>query len=211
VQTKATIDAAVWTVIEEYEARARREQDLRSTLSDEEAARRLDEMLLPVGRATGTLMNLLVKEAGARRILEVGSSYGYSTTWLTEAARAVDGRVVSLELRAAKTEYARKQLARAGLEQYVEFRIGDALASLAALPGPFDFVLIDLWKDLYVPVFERLHPKLAPGALIVADNMLEPESARVHARAYRERVHATAEMSSVLLTVGNGIELSRYR
>ena len=211
MQGGTAIDPAVWAVIEAYEARAQREAELWSTLSAEEAARRRDEMLLPVGRATGSLMNLLIKEAGARRILEVGSSYGYSTTWLAEAARGVDGRVISLELRAAKTEYARGQLARAGLEGRVEFRVGDALASLAQLPGPFDFVLIDLWKDLYVPVFERLYPKLAPGALIVADNMLEPESARAHARAYRERVHATPEMSSVLLTVGNGIELSRYR
>jgi len=207
MQPKASIDSAVWTVIEDYEARAQREQEL----SAQEHARRLDELLLPVGRATGSLMNLLVKESGARRILEVGSSFGYSTTWLAEAARAVGGKVISLELRAAKVEYARAQLARAALESYVEFRIGDALASLAALPGPFDFVLIDLWKDLYVPVFERLLPKLAAGALIVADNMLEPESAREHARAYRERVRAAAEMSSVLLAVGNGIELSRCR
>ena len=156
-------------------------------------------------------MNLLVKEAEASRILEVGGSYGYSTTWLAEAARAIGGKVISLELRAAKTEYARAQLARAGLDGYVEFRIGDALASLAQLPGPFDFVLIDLWKDLYVPVFELLHPKLAPGALIVADNMLHPESARMHASAYRERVRAATDMSSVLLAVGNGLELSRYR
>jgi predicted O-methyltransferase YrrM len=211
MQQPAPIDAAVWAVIEEYEARARREEELWDTLSEAEAARRLDELLLPVGRATGSLMNLLVKEAGARRILEVGSSYGYSTTWLAEAARAIGGKVISLELRAAKTEYARAQLARAGLDGHVEFRIGDALASLAQLPGPFDFVLIDLWKDLYVPVFERLHPKLAPGALVVADNMLQPESARVHASAYRARVRATADMSSVLLTVGNGLELSRYR
>ena len=202
---------AVWAVIEEYEERARREEELRDALSEEEVARRLDELLLPVGRATGSLMNLLVKEAEASRILEVGSSYGYSTTWLAEAARAIGGKVISLELRAAKTEYARAQLARAGLDGYVEFRIGDALASLAQLPGPFDFVLIDLWKDLYVPVFELLHPKLAPGALIVADNMLQPESARVHASAYRERVRAAADMSSVLLAVGNGLELSRYR
>jgi methylamine dehydrogenase accessory protein MauD len=208
---ESLFEAAVWAVIEEYEARARREEELWDTLSEAEAARRLDELLLPVGRATGSLMNLLVKEAGARRILEVGSSYGYSTTWLAEAARVIGGKVISLELRAAKTEYARAQLARAGLDGHVEFRIGDALASLAQLPGPFDFVLIDLWKDLYVPVFERLHMKLAPGALVVADNMLQPESARVHASAYRARVRATAEMSSVLLTVGNGLELSRYR
>jgi len=207
MQPKASIDPAFWSVIEDYEARARREQELPA----QEHVQRLDELLLPVGRATGSLMNLLIKEAGARRILEVGSSFGYSTTWLAEAARAIDGKVISLELRAAKTQYASTQLARAGLDGYVEFRIGDALASLAALPGPFDFVLIDLWKDLYVPVFERLHPKLAAGALIVADNMLQPESARAHARAYRERVRTAAEMSSVLLAVGNGIELSRYR
>jgi predicted O-methyltransferase YrrM len=207
----ASLDRAVWTVIEDYEARARREEQLSSTLSDEERARRLDEMLLPVGRATGTLMNLLIREAEARRILEVGSSYGYSTTWLAEAARAVRGKVISLELKAAKTEYAQTQLARAGLDGYVEFRIGDALASLAALPGPFDFVLIDLWKDLYVPVFDLLYPKLAQGAVIVADNMLHPPQARAHARAYRERVRAARDMTSVLLGVGNGLEVSRYQ
>ena len=206
-----TIDAAVWRVLEEYEARAEREEQLWNTLKEEELRRRLDDFLLPVGRAAGMLMNLIVKGAKARRILEVGSSYGYSTIWLAEAARAVDGRVISLELRSAKTEYARAQLERAQLERCVEFRVGDALASLAQLAGPFDFVLLDLWKDMYVPVFELLYPKLAAGAVIVADNMLHPEGARAHALAYRERVRAAPEMSSVLLAVGNGLEISRYR
>jgi len=205
------IDPAVWKVIEDYEARAQRDEQLWETLTEAEVRERLDEFLLPVGRAAGTLMNLIIREARARRILEVGSSYGYSTTWLAEAARAVGGQLISLELRAAKTEYARAQLARARLEGVVEFRVGDALASLAQLAGPFDFVLIDLWKDLYVPVFERVYPKLAPGAIIVADNMLQPESTRPHARAYRERVRAAADMSSILLAVGNGLEVSRYR
>jgi predicted O-methyltransferase YrrM len=206
-----TMDAAVWAVIEEYEARATREEQLRDTLSAQQVEGRIDEMLLPVGRATGALLNLLAKEAGARRILEVGSSFGYSTMWLAEAARAVGGRVVSLELRAAKTEYATAQLARAGLAEFVEFRVGDALESLAALPGPFDLALIDLWKDKYVEVFGLLHPKLAPGALVIADNMLEPASARPHAQAYQHAVHVARDMSSVLLPVGNGLELSRYR
>jgi predicted O-methyltransferase YrrM len=205
------MEPAVWAVIEDYEARAQREQELWERLSEEDVRRRLDEFLLPVGRATGTLINLIVKEGAARRILEVGSSYGYSTTWLAEAARAIDGKVTSLELRAAKADYARAQLARAGLESFVEFRVGDALASLAQLTGPFDFVLIDLWKDLYVPVFELLQTKLAPGAILVADNMLYPESARPHAQAYRERVRTTGDMSSVLLAVGNGLEVSRFR
>ncbi len=211
MQDPLSMDEAVRAVIADYEARAQSEQKLMGTLSEEEVARRLDELLLPVGRAAGALMNLLIKESEARRILEVGSSYGYSTIWLAEAARAVGGRVISLELKAAKTSYAQQQLARAALKGFVEFRIGDARASLAELPGPFDFVLIDLWKDLYVPVFELLHPKLAQGAVIVADNMLYPPGARVHARAYRERVRAAPEMSSVLLAVGNGLEISRYR
>jgi predicted O-methyltransferase YrrM len=208
---KAAIDPAVWKVLEDYEARARRDEQLWSSLSEGELRARLDEFLLPVGRAAATLMNLIIKEGKARRILEVGSSYGYSTAWLAEAAHAIGGKVISLELRPAKVDYARAQLARARLESSVEFRVGDALESLAQLSGPFDFVLIDLWKDLYVPVFERVYPKLAPGAIIVADNMLHPENARPHAEAYRERVRSAPEMTSVLLAVGNGLELSRYR
>jgi len=153
------IDPAVWKVIEDYEARAQRDEQLWETLTEAEVRERLDEFLLPVGRAAGTLMNLIIREARARRILEVGSSYGYSTTWLAEAARAVGGQLISLELRAAKTEYARAQLARARLEGVVEFRVGDALASLAQLAGPFDFVLIDLWKDLYSSGSTRSSPR----------------------------------------------------
>lgn len=204
-------DAAFRAVIEEYEARAAREEKLWETLTPEDAGRRRDEMLLPVGHAAGVLLNLLIQEGDARRILEVGSSYGYSTQWLAAGAREVKGKVTSLELQAPKVEYARARLARAALADYVEFRIADALDSLRALTGPFDFVLVDLWKDLYVPVFELLYPKLAPGAIVVADNMLQPESARPHANAYRERVRAASGMSSVLLSVGNGLEVSRYR
>ena len=205
------MDPAVSAVLADYEARAQREQEIWSTRSADENLRRRDEMLLPVGRAAGMLMNLLIKEGEARRILEVGSSYGYSTTWLAEAARAIGGKVISLELQAAKTQYAHTQLERAALADFVEFRVDDALASLPQLPGPFDFVLIDLWKDLYVPVFELLHRKLSPGAIVVADNMLYPEEFRAEARAYRQRVRAAAGMSSVLLAVGNGLEVSRYQ
>jgi len=211
VADPVSMDPAVWAVIEDYEARAEREDELWNKLSEEELRRRLDEFLLPVGRAAATLMSLIIRGGELRRILEVGSSYGYSTTWLAAAARAVGGKVRSLELRPAKAEYARAQLGRAGLTDYVEFHVGDALATLAQLAGPFDFVLIDLWKDLYVPVFDLLHPKLAAGAIIVADNMLEPPGARVHAEAYRERLRAAPGMSSVLLAVGNGLEVSRYR
>lgn len=206
-----TLEPVFMTVIREYETRAQREDALMSSLTQAQLRQRVDELLLSVGRAAGMFLNLLIKETKATRILEVGSSYGYSTHWLAQAARAVDGKVTSLELKAMKTEYATAQLKKAGLAERVEFRIGDALASLKALPGPFDFVLIDLWKDLYVPVWDLPQGKLAPGALVVADNMIFPPSAASEVRAYRERVRDTAGITSVLLSVGNGLELSRFQ
>lgn len=93
----------------------------------------------------------------------------------------------------------------------MEFRQGDALASLQQLSGPFEFVLIDLWKELYVASFDLVYPKLASGAIVVADNMLDPEILRPVANAYRAHVSSTPQMTSVLLPVGSGIEVSRFR
>jgi predicted O-methyltransferase YrrM len=143
-------------------------------------------------------------------IVELGASYGYSTLWLADAARATGGKVHSLELSVGKVEYARGQLRRAGLEPYVEFHVGDALETLRRLPGPFDFVLVDLWKDLYVPCFEIFHRKLSPNAFVAADNMIFPPNLTDQA-AYRSAVRAKGDMESFLLPVGSGVELSKKR
>ena len=171
----------------------------------------LDDLLLSVGREAGMLLYLLASGAQSKRILELGTSYGYSTVWLAAAARATGGKVQSLELRDFKIEHARQALTRAGLSTRVEFHQGDCLETLKQLPGPFDLVLLDVWKDLYLPCFELVHPKLAPGGIIVADNMLLPEVVRPQAEAYRKRVRQAGDLDSVLLNVGNGVEISRKR
>jgi predicted O-methyltransferase YrrM len=102
-------------------------------------------------------------------------------------------------------------LTRAGLSSRVEFHAGDCLQTLRNLPGPFDFVLLDVWKDLYLPCFDMVHPKLAAGGVICADNMLLPEAFRPQAESYRRRVRAAGDMDSVLVDVGNGVEISRKR
>ncbi|HVZ21553.1 MAG TPA: class I SAM-dependent methyltransferase, partial [Vicinamibacterales bacterium] len=168
------MDNRMQTVLEEYERRATEESRVIDALADGEMAHRRDEFLISVGPRTGTLLNILAKESGARTILEIGASYGYSTVWLADAARETGGRVTSLELSETKVAYARERLARAGLLDYVDFRLGDARESLAALAGPFEFVLLDLWKDLYIPCFDAMYPKLARGAFVAADNMLQP-------------------------------------
>jgi len=205
----ALVDPVIERVLAEFERRAEEEQ--RRTLAPGAPGTNLDDLLLSVGREAGTLLYLLASGAQSRRILELGTSYGYSTVWLAAAARATGGKVLSLELRDFKIEHARQALTRAGLSTRVEFHAGDCLETLKQLPGPFDFVLLDVWKDLYLPCFELIHPKLAPGAIIAADNMLLPEVVRPQAEAYRARVRAAGDLDSVLLDIGNGVEVSRKR
>jgi predicted O-methyltransferase YrrM len=203
------IDETIEAVLAAYEDRAENEARIIGSLGESDFYMQRDDFLLSVGRRTATLLNVIASEAGARTILEIGTSYGYSTIWLAAAARETGGRVVTLELQQEKSDYARQQLARAGLEPFVEFRVGDARESIAALPGPFDFVLLDLWKDLYIPCFDLVLPKLATGAVVVADNMLHPPQSRPHADAYHAHVHRTPGLESVLLAVGSGIEITR--
>jgi predicted O-methyltransferase YrrM len=203
------VDPVIERVLSDFERRAEEEQ--RRTTAPGAPGADLDELLLSVGREAGILLYLLATGAQSRRILELGTSYGYSTVWLGAAARMTGGKVLSLELKDFKIEHARQALTRAGLSSRVEFHAGDCLETLKKLPGPFDFVLLDVWKDLYLPCFELLHPKLAPGAIVAADNMLLPEIVRPQAEAYRARVRQVGDMDSVLVEIGNGIEISRKR
>jgi predicted O-methyltransferase YrrM len=203
------MDEAVLGVLADYEKRAQEEWRVMASLPEAEVMKRIDEFLIFVGPDTGKLMHMTAIAAKAKVIVEIGASYGYSTVWLADAARATGGKVHSLELSQAKVDYGRAQLKRAGLDRFVVHHVADARQTLASLPGPFDFVLLDLWKDLYIPCFELCHPKLADGAFVVADNMLFPQSANEQARAYREVVHAKRDLETVLLPIGSGIELSR--
>ncbi len=203
------MDETVEAILAEYEARADEETRLIDTLTPSDFYLQRDAFLLSVGRRTATLLHLIATEAGAQTILEIGTSYGYSTVWLAAAARQTGGRLITLEREPEKSAFAQQQLARAGLAQHAEFLVGDARESIAALPGPFDFVLLDLWKDLYIPCFDLVWPKLQSGGIIVADNMLLPPQSRPHADAYHAHVHRAAGLESVRLPVGSGLEITR--
>ena len=199
--------AAATAVQADYEARLVRDNRMMAELGPAGFARR-DEFLLPVGPEVGAFLHALVIAKRPRRILEVGTSYGYSTLYLADAARTVGATVITLELAEAKQAYATEQITRAGLAASVDFRLGDALAAIQADPGPFDLVLLDIWKELYVPCFEALYPKLPPEGIIAADNMIEPAMARADVRAYRAAVRAKPDLQTALLPIGSGIELS---
>lgn len=97
---------------------------------------------------------------------------------------------------------------KAGLAEYIDFKVGDAVALIRESADRFDFILLDLWKELYVPCLEAFYPKLNPGAIVVADNMIFPGGDGV--ARYGRAVRELPGMTSVLLPVGSGIEVSRF-
>ncbi|MBX3191828.1 MAG: DUF1442 domain-containing protein [Labilithrix sp.] len=206
-----SIDPAVWKVLDAYHARIESERPrIRRAVEEGTFDATIDEFLLPVGPESGRLLNILAKSLKAPTILELGTSYGYSTVWLAEAARASGGRVVTMELSEKKSAYARDMSKKAGLSDVVDFRVGDAVTMIDELSEGLDFVLVDLWKSLYEPCLAKFHPKLRSGAIVVSDNMIEPASAREAVMKYQAAIRSKPKMTSILVPVGSGLEISRY-
>lgn len=203
-QLLAEMDPRVTTVLRDYQARIDAERQSRGAAAEVDRNMRM----LAIGPETGRLMNILVRSLDAPNILEIGTSFGHSTIWLAEAAKARGGRVVTMEEQAHKSTHATEMAERAGLAGHVDFRVGDALEMIPALSGPVDFVFLDLWKDLYAPCLHAFYPKLAPGAIIVADNMIRPGGLGI--AAYVEALRRMPDITTVLLPVGSGIEVSRF-
>ena len=200
-------DPKVATVFARYAKRAEADRERMRELGPAGFANR-DEFLLPVGEDAGRFLHALILARRPRRILELGTSYGYSTLFLADAARAVGARLITMELADYKQAHARAQLDEAGLAGVVDWRCGDAVAMIGSDPGPFDFVLLDIWKDLYLPCFEAFYPKLSEEGVIAADNMVEPEMARPDVRKYRAALRGKPDLQTALLPIGSGIELT---
>lgn len=197
----------VQKVFEKYEKRAEMDRQRMLELGRAGFAKR-DEFLLPVGLDVGRFLHALILAKKPRRILELGTSYGYSTLFLADAARHVGAQVITMELADYKQAFALEMLSEARLQENVDFRCGDAVVMIAEDKSEFDLVLLDIWKELYLPCFYAFYPKLSEEAIIAADNMIEPELARPEVRKFREAVRSKSDLQTSLLPIGNGIELS---
>jgi predicted O-methyltransferase YrrM len=161
--------------------------------------------MLNITPDTGRFLWILARAARATRILEVGTSNAYSTIWLADAARATGGRVITLERDPNKVRLARENVARAGVARWVEVREGPAAETLAGLPGPFDLVFLDADRASYRTYLELAVPRLAPGGLLVADNVV---SHRPELEDFLARVKTHPELLSVTVPVGKGEEVA---
>ena len=124
-----------------------------------------------VGRATGRYLELVARSIGARRVMELGSGYGYSAYWF---ARAVgpDGGVVCTEGDADNAIRAEEYLSKAGLWDRVRYRVGDALTGLRAEVGDFDIVYCDVDKDGYPDCWLAARDRIRVGGLWLCDNVI---------------------------------------
>ena len=167
----------------------------------------LDDAFIPVSADAGRLLYVLARSAAPGTFVEFGTSFGISTIYLAAAVRDRGaGRVITTELHAGKAARAREYIAAAGLTDLVELRVGDALETLNDVTTGVSVAFLDGWKEIYLPFLRKLEPALAPGALVVADDLdLFPDALR----DYLAYVRAPANgYVSVMLPVGDAMELS---
>jgi predicted O-methyltransferase YrrM len=179
----------------------------RQTFLDELYAhvRDVPEALRNVEPEAAELLGVLVRALGAHRVLEVGTSNGYSTIWLGDAAEAVGGTVLSLEIEAGRTAQAVDNVAEAGVADFVDLRTQDAAEALRSFAADaFDLIFLDAERRLYAGYWPDLIRVLRSNGLLVVDNTLSHAKDLVE---FSELVYADPQITSTLVTVGAGVLL----
>ena len=166
------------------------------------------EPMLTLHPHSARLCHILAQSICAKRLVEIGSSYGYSSVWLAHAARITGGQFTSLEINPKLIEIAKKNVAEAGLTGNVTFVAGDARETFGDMEGPLDFVLLDCWEPLYVQLLDLIASKLRPGGLLVADNVIP---GREGSDEYIQAVADHPLMETVSVPIGKEIEVSVRR
>ena len=202
VRIVADVDSEVLKVISRLNKQANRERNGRVKVEP-------DQEMLAITADTGTFFSLLLKAIKARRILEVGTSAGFSTLWFADAiGKNRNTKVITIEMNPQKVERALKNFKEAGVDKMIEIKQGLALDLLHNLRGKFDFVFLDADKENIVRYFDLVLPMVRIGGIIAADNMLYPYHFRVTMRKYARHVHSKPNIQSVTVPIGMGEEIT---
>ena len=170
------------------------------------------DKLVALDRDKAEFCYQLCRASNARRIVEIGTSYGVSTLYLAAAvrdnARASGGQgvVIGTEYEPAKAEAARAHFAEAGLSRFIDLREGDLRETLKRIDGPVDFVLMDIWIAMARPALELVAPHLRPGAIVVCDNTEQYRSA--YADYFAFLAEPANSFRTMTLPFDGGLELS---
>jgi predicted O-methyltransferase YrrM len=163
---------------------------------------RLDR-LRNVEPETAELLGVLVRATRTRRILEIGTSNGHSTLWLADAAEAVGGYVETLDIDPRRTQQARANLERAGLQERVSCRTIGAAQALAEYPdAAWDLVFLDAERPEYTGYWPNLRRTLAPGATLAIDNAISHES---ELQSFSRLLGDDERLTTALVPIGAGL------
>jgi predicted O-methyltransferase YrrM len=155
---------------------------------------------------TAALLGVLIRALGARRVLELGTSNGYSTLWLGDAVEATGGNVLTVEIDPARTAQARANLERAGLQDVVECRTQGAGQVLSEQPpDAWQFVFLDAERPQYAAFWPMLLNALEPGGLLAIDNAISHESELTEVRAL---IDGDDRLTSSVVPIGAGLLLA---
>jgi predicted O-methyltransferase YrrM len=142
--------------------------------------------MMNVPRFDGRLLRLLTEAVGAKHVVEVGTSNGYSALWISLGLRRTGGRLTTLEIDPHRAGLARKHFQQAGVAGRITLVMGDAHQTVTQIKGPVDLVFLDADKTGYIDYLQKLLPKVRPGGLIVAHNMRRPRADPRYIKAITE-------------------------
>jgi predicted O-methyltransferase YrrM len=163
------------------------------------------ERLRNVEPASARMLAVLIRAMKPREILELGTSNGYSTIWLADAARAIGARLTSVEVDAGRAAQADQNLQRADLREHVELRLEDALETLANAPeSSWDLIFLDAERPAYPSYWPDLLRTLRPSGLLVVDNAISHEHELIE---FRELVEHEDRVMDSLVPIGAGVLL----
>ena len=182
-------------------AKTDQEKKILAVLDDMDKNQRRGMMNVPT--QDGRLLRLLAETVGAKHVVEVGTSNGYSGTWFCLGLLNTGGKLTTYEIDAHRASLARENFKRAGVDQIVTLVEGDAHKEVPKLKGPIDIIFLDADKEGYVDYLNKLLPLLRPGGLVLAHN------ARSHGGAmqpYLEAITTNADLETIFLHMhGSGI------
>ena len=138
--------------------------------------RAADKGQLAVSEEDGRFLRVLVASTGAKRVLEIGAASGYSGIWMGLGLRQTGGRLVTIEYDPFRAREAVDNIRRAGLDDVVQVIAGDAFTEVPKLTGTFDLVFLDAWKPDYKKFFDMVFPRVSPGGLFLAHNVINKKN-----------------------------------
>jgi predicted O-methyltransferase YrrM len=168
--------------------------------------RAADTGQLAVSEEDGRFLRVLAASTRNARALEIGGASGYSAIWIALGLRASGGRLTTIEYDAARAAELVENIRRAGVADVVTVVAGDAFAAIPKLPGEFDFVFLDAWKPDYRRFFELVLPRLRPGGLFLAHNVVNKAG---EMRDFLSAIHShPAVLTSIVAPSSEGMSVS---